>query len=126
MAYVYKTQANINRSDINIPELNYDFKTITLPDFMTEQCLRASPKGRCTKKGARRTTFSDTCQMLALYLSGVKSVEISRILGKSLPVVHKNIRLTSVGVNRKAMHKENRLRNMLGKELAKVEEYLYD
>ena len=126
MPYVYKTQANISRSDIKVPDINYDFKTIVLPDFMTEKCLRVTPRGNCTKKGSRITTFNDVCQMTCLYLSGVKVTEISRIIDRDIPIVHLYIKRATFGVNRREMHKENRVRNMLGKDLAKVEDYLND
>ena len=126
MSYTYKTQANVNRSDIDIPGLNYNFEVITIPDFMVEDCLRVTPKGYTNRRGAKATTFQDVCQIITLYLSGVKQQEIQRILGKGNAIVSKYVKYAAPNVKGKELHAENRMRNMLGKELAKVEDYMND
>ena len=126
MPYTYKTQANATRSEIDVPELNYSFKIITLPKQVVEQCLRTTPRGNYVRKGSRLTTFNDICKMTSMYLSGFKVSEICRILDKTAPIVNKHIKYSTGDVKSREMHKENRVRNMLGKELASVQEYLYD
>ena len=126
MSYTYKTQANVTRSNIESPELNLNFKTITLPQPMVEDCLRATPNNLTTRYGAKSTTFQDVCEIVTLYLSGFKRKEIQRIVGKSNAVVGRCLKYAACAVKRKELHEENRVRNMLGKELAKAEEYMYD
>ena len=125
MSYTYKTQANVNRSDIDIPGLNYEFNTVSIPQFMVEDCLRVTPKAT-TRKGAKITTFQDVCQIITLYLSGVKQKEIQRILGKNSAIVAKYVKYAAPRVRTRELHTENRMRNMLGKELARVEDYIND
>lgn len=135
MAYKYKTQANVNLSEIDSPDVNLDFKTVDLPEHIVEKCFRCTPKARKTTDRAQRTTLKDSCLIVGLYLSGLTVKEVARVSKKSVCVSHRILRSVfgspligkaSKGHWGKMMNKENRLRNLMNRDLLSVEECFED
>jgi hypothetical protein len=109
-----------NVAEIQLDGLNFQFKTVKLTKELRMKCLRKLPRSTKTSARRRPTTFDDVERSITMYLSGLRAVEIAPILEMDGTTVNRIINLVagriSLDVPGSKMHKENRVRNLIGDE----------